>query len=144
MSERVTGIGGVFFKAKDRARLGAWYREHLGIDVQEGGFALFPWREAEADAPGHTVWSVCDASTDYFGPGDQQAMINYRVRDLDAMLEQLGTAGVPIDEKRHAEENGRFAWITDPDGNRIELWEPAPGRYAARRRVDARSTLPAP
>ena len=128
MSERVTGIGGVFFKAKDPAGLGTWYREHLGIDVQGPGFALFPWRDAEADQPGHTVWSVFPADTDYFGAREQRAMINYRVRDLDAMLEQLRATGVPVDEKRTADENGRFAWITDPEGNRIELWEPAPGR----------------
>jgi predicted enzyme related to lactoylglutathione lyase len=124
----VTGIGGVFFKAKDRARLGAWYRDHLGVDVQEGGFALFPWRDAQAESPGHTVWCAFPDDTDYFGAREQRAMINYRVRDLDAMLEQLRAAGVAVDEKRVSDENGRFAWITDPEGNRVELWEPAPGR----------------
>ncbi len=128
MTERVTGIGGVFFKAKDRERLGSWYREHLGIEVQAPGFALFPWREPKSDRPAHTVWSVFPDDTDYFGAPDQRAMIDYRVRDLDAMLEQLRAAGVPIDERRYADENGRFAWITDPEGDRIELWEPAAGR----------------
>jgi catechol 2,3-dioxygenase-like lactoylglutathione lyase family enzyme len=128
MGERVTGIGGVFFKAKDPARLGAWYRERLGIDVQKAGFALFRGRETDSDTPSTTVWSMFPEDSDYFGAREQRAMINYRVRDLDAILAELGRAGVTIDPKRHADENGHFAWVYDPEGNRIELWEPAPGR----------------
>jgi catechol 2,3-dioxygenase-like lactoylglutathione lyase family enzyme len=126
--ERVTGIGGVFFKAKDRPALAEWYRRRLGIDVQEPGWALFHWRESDTERPAVTVWSVFPDSTDYFGAPAQRAMINYRVRDLDALLEQLRSDGVAIDETRHEDENGRFAWITDPEGNRIELWQPVPGR----------------
>jgi predicted enzyme related to lactoylglutathione lyase len=128
VSERVTGIGGVFFRAKDRARLGAWYREHLGIEVQEPGFALFRWRELDTDRPGTTVWSVFPEDTDYFGARGQGAMVNYRVRDLDGIVDQLRRSGVTIDPKRYEDENGRFAWIVDPEGNRIELWEPVAGR----------------
>jgi predicted enzyme related to lactoylglutathione lyase len=76
---------------------------------------------------GSTVWSLFEKDTTYFGPGAPAFMINYRVNDLDALLERLAAEGVPIDPKRHEDENGRFAWITDPEGHRIELWEPAPG-----------------
>jgi predicted enzyme related to lactoylglutathione lyase len=126
---RVVGIGGVFFKARDSARLGEWYRRHLGIDVQEGGWAVFKWRDHEDPTrPGETVWSVFPEDTEYFGSDGQRAMINYRVADLDAVLAALRREGVTVDE--HAEETaeGRFGWITDPEGNRIELWQPPPGR----------------
>ncbi|MGH2491780.1 MAG: VOC family protein [Candidatus Limnocylindria bacterium] len=126
---RVTGIGGVFFKARDRASLGEWYRRHLDIDVQDGGFALFHWRDHEDPArPGATVWSLFPESTEYFGSEDQRAMINYRVVDLDAVLAALRREGVSVDERVEETPEGRFGWITDPEGNRIELWQPPPGR----------------
>jgi len=126
---RVTGIGGVFFKTRDRTRLGDWYRRHLGIDVQDGGFAIFPWREHEDPArEGATVWSLFPDDSEYFGPTGQRAMINYRVADLDAVLAVLRGEGVPVDERVEETAEGRFGWITDPDGNRIELWQPPAGR----------------
>ncbi|HUQ41745.1 MAG TPA: VOC family protein [Candidatus Limnocylindrales bacterium] len=129
MSEpRVTGLGGVFFKAHDANALGQWYRTHLGIPVQEGGFAIFQWREHDdAAREGSTVWAVFDETTDYLGKNEQRAMLNYRVADLDAVLAALRSEGVSVDDKVQSDENGRFGWITDPEGNRIELWQPPAG-----------------
>jgi predicted enzyme related to lactoylglutathione lyase len=121
--EKVTGIGGVFFKAKNAERLAAWYQEHLGIAVNDG-HADFIWRDHEKPGEvGRTVWSVFPADTDYFGPTRPAFMINYRVSNLERMLEQLRRDGVTV-EKVEDYDYGRFAWITDPEGNRIELWEP--------------------
>jgi predicted enzyme related to lactoylglutathione lyase len=121
--ERVSGIGGIFFKAHDPARMAAWYRDHLGIQA-EGGNAEFKWREeAHPNRPGRTVWSIFPSDTDYLGPSSTPFMINYRVGNLDRMLEQLRQAGIVAD-KVEDYDYGRFAWITDPEGNRIELWEP--------------------
>jgi catechol 2,3-dioxygenase-like lactoylglutathione lyase family enzyme len=121
--ERVTGIGGIFFKARNPANLIAWYREHLGIEAQDGFFS-FPWRELnEPQRLARTVWAPFPEDTSYFQPGQASFMINYRVANLDRLLDQLRSAGVAIDG-RTEDENGRFAWILDPDGNRIELWEP--------------------
>jgi predicted enzyme related to lactoylglutathione lyase len=117
--ERVVGIGGVFLRARDADSLGAWYSKHLGIELTEWGGHVFEAEEGDV-----TVWSLFPADTDYFGPRDRQAMVNYRVRDLDAMLEQLRAAGVEVDDSVQDDENGRFGWATDPEGNRIELWEP--------------------
>lgn len=126
---RVTGIGGVFFKARDRAKLGAWYRRHLDIDVQDGGWAVFRWRDHEDPArAGSTVWSLFPEHTDYFGSDGQRAMIDYRVADLDAVLAALRREGVAVDERVEETPEGRFGWVTDPEGNRIELWQPPPGR----------------
>lgn len=122
--ERVTGIGGVFFKAKNPALLGAWYRDLLGFDLESGQdtVAVFRWH-----AEGSTAWSAFPDSTAYFGPVAQRSMINYRVENLDGMLEQLRSAGVPVDPQVEDSEFGRFGWATDPEGNRLELWEPAEG-----------------
>jgi predicted enzyme related to lactoylglutathione lyase len=126
---RVTGIGGVFFKARDQASLGAWYRRHLGIPVEDGGWAVFPWQESgDPTRPGTTVWAVFEDGTDYFGSGAQRAMINYRVADLDAVLAALRSEGVTVDERVEATPDVRFGWITDPEGNRIELWQPPADR----------------
>lgn len=115
--EKVTGIGGVFFKADDADALRRWYQEHLGIDVDPSyGGAQF----------GDTVWSISKSTTRYFDPSKKPFMINYRVRNLDAMLEQLRRAGAQVDEKSDDSEFGRFGWVMDPEGNRIELWEPKP------------------
>ena len=117
MAERVTGIGGVFFRAEDPAALAAWYAEHLGVPVDEsGGHAIFPESR-------NTVWSPFSADTDYW-PREKGGMVNYTVRDLDAMLAQLRAAGVDVDDKVEDHEYGRFGWLTDPEGNRVELWQP--------------------
>ena len=116
---RVVGIGGVFFKAADPDALYAWYEKHLGLVRGESGAVMF---EGEA---GPTVWSIFPAATTYFGPGAAPFMVNYRVENLDALLIALAAEGVTIDPKREQYEFGKFAWITDPEGNRIELWEPA-------------------
>jgi catechol 2,3-dioxygenase-like lactoylglutathione lyase family enzyme len=121
--ERVTGVGGVFFKAQDPRKMAAWYRDNLGIQ-NRGGHGDFTWREKDnPDRIGHTAWALFPTNTSYFGSSAAPMMINYRVANLDRLLEQLRRAGVPV-EKVEDGEYGRFAWITDPEGNRIELWEP--------------------
>jgi predicted enzyme related to lactoylglutathione lyase len=123
--ERVTGIGGIFFKADNPERLAAWYRKHLGLAQAEGGSSVFEWREkADPERTGMTVWSPFPRDTRYFDPSRTPFMINYRVADLDAMLVQLRAAGVSVDERVEESEYGRFGWVMDPEGNRIELWEP--------------------
>ena len=120
--ERVTGIGGVFFRATEPTALQEWYATHLGLPIGDHG-TLFT-----AEAGAVTVWSTFPADTTYFGPGGQQLMVNYRVNDLDAMLAQLRAAGVEVVGEVEAMEGvGRFGWAVDPEGNRFELWEPAPG-----------------
>lgn len=118
MTERVAGIGGVFFRAEDPEALKRWYGEHLGIDFEDYGTTF------TADSGDQTVWAPFAADTDYFGRRDQQGMINYRVRNLDAMVAQLRGAGIEVDQHLEEHEYGRFAWATDPEGNRFELWEP--------------------
>src|SRR4051812_36439283 len=124
--ERVNGIGGVFFKAQDPTAMAAWDASHLGVGSGDGGaaFAEFLWREHDrADSVGRTVWSLFPKETEYFGSGPSPFMINYRVADLGALLQQLRAAGVAI-EKEESSDYGKFAWITDPEGNRVELWQP--------------------
>jgi predicted enzyme related to lactoylglutathione lyase len=125
---RVTGIGGIFLRARDPKSLNAWYTKHLGIQLSEYGGATFLWTDEVPATTGSTTWSLFPEDTKYFGPGDergpQQVMVNYRVDDLDALLAQLATEGVTIDPKREDADYGRFAWIVDPEGNRIELWQP--------------------
>ena len=117
--ERVSGIGGYFVRAADPEALGAWYRDCLGLDADANGL----WHP---DA-GPTVFAAFDTGTDYFGRREQQTMLNFRVRDLDAMLTQLRAAGADVaSEVEDMEGVGRFGWVTDPEGNRIELWQPAP------------------
>ena len=120
----MTGIGGIFFKAKDPQELSRWYRQHLGIAV-EGNMALFTWRGGkDGKVQGHTVWSIFPADTKYFGEDGAAFMVNYRVKDLDRVLAALRAEGVDVAPKVEDSEYGRFGWITDPEGNRIELWEP--------------------
>ena len=122
---RVTGIGGVFLKAHDPKALADWYSRHLGIELSAGHFGKnFLWTDEVPATTGMTVWSLFPVDTKYFGPGTQTAMINFRVDDLEALLQQLAEAGVWIDTKREDYEYGRFAWIMDPEGNRVELWQP--------------------
>ena len=116
--ERVLGIGGYFVRAADPAALSAWYRDCLGLDADENGL----WRQ-EA---GPTVFATFESETDYFGSRDQQTMLNFRVRDLEAILAQLRAKGADVaGEAQEMEGVGRFGWVTDPEGNRIELWQPA-------------------
>lgn len=115
--QKVTGLGGVFFRAAEPERLNRWYAEHLGIG-DPGNPA--PW-EQEA---GPTVFSAFERETDYFGRADQQVMLNFRVPDRDAMLAQLRAAGVTVDDRVEDHPYGRFGWATDPEGNRFEIWEP--------------------
>jgi predicted enzyme related to lactoylglutathione lyase len=119
---RVTGVGGIFFKANDPEALYAWYEKHLGIKREKWG-VMFRWRD-DSDPEGCTTWSIFKKESEHFGGGPQSFMINYRVEDLGGLLEKLGQAGVWIDPKREDPEFGKFAWIKDPEGNRIELWEP--------------------
>jgi predicted enzyme related to lactoylglutathione lyase len=122
---KVKGIGGVFFQSDDPERLYAWYEKHLGLRRNPGGPVVFPWRQADdPDKPGMTVWSLFPRGTDYFGPTGPAFMVNYIVDDLDGLLEDLRAAGAQVDDRREESEYGRFAWVTDPEGNRIELWEP--------------------
>ena len=133
MSERVkvAGVGGVFFRAKDPKALAAWYREHLGIPVDEGqtygAFVIDSTRDASG-APIQMVWSVMPESTKYFGPNPAGWMINYRVDNLDALLAQLRAAGVWVAEKVEDTEYGKFGWAADPEGTRFELWQPPAGK----------------
>jgi lactoylglutathione lyase len=123
---RVTGIGGIFFKAQDQQKLQSWYSEHLGIESEGESGHTFSWREHDApDKTGMTVWSIFPGDTKYFDPGISSFMINYRVEDLPALMEQLRREGVTVDSEIQEFPYGRFAWISDPEGNRIELWEPA-------------------
>ena len=119
-SERVTGVGGVFLRARDPRALAEWYEEHLGVPREpDQTYAVFP------EGRGAHVWSAFPADTEYW-PAEKQAMVNYVVGDLDAMLAQLRAAGVEVDDATHELDGiGRFGWATDPEGNRFELWEPA-------------------
>ncbi len=120
--ERVTGIGGFFIRARDPNALARWYTEKLGIDSYSEEQDMTWWQDE-----GPTVFSPFAEDTDYFGRREQQAMLNFRVDDLDAMLAQLREAGATVDEKVEEMAGiGRFGWATDPEGNRFELWEPAP------------------
>ncbi len=121
---RILGIGGVFFKSANRDQMRDWYSKHLGL-ADKGEGVMLPWREHDDPQKEHvTVWTVFPATTDYFGPNHPQFMINYIVDDLDALLDRLKQEGVKIDDKRMNESYGRFAWIYDLDGNKIELWQP--------------------
>jgi len=123
--KRVTGIGGVFFKSSDPEKLKQWYQEHLGIECMPGNGAIFSWRDSDnPEEEGMTIWSLFKAETKYFDPSTAPFMINYRVVDLHALLAVLREEGVQVDDKVSEDEFGKFAWVMDPEGNRIELWEP--------------------
>lgn len=122
---RVTGIGGVFLKSKrDGASLAAWYREHLGMQLEPFGGAILRWPDDTADDRGLTVWHTADSDSQWFSPSTSSFMINYRVDNLDQLLEQLRASGVVVIQGPESHENGKFAWIMDPDDNKVELWEP--------------------
>lgn len=125
---RVTGIGGVFLKARDPKALAAWYRTHLGIDIQDWGGATFLWQTPEHPEPnGCTVWSLFPADTEYFQPSSSPFMVNYRVENLERLLEVLREEGCQVEDKTEASEFGKFGWVVDPEGNKVELWEPPAG-----------------
>lgn len=121
---KITGIGGVFFKSKnDNVALAAWYQQHLGLKLEDWGGAILRWPDDKANDDGLTVWTVAAKDSQWFSPSDSAFMINYRVDDMDEMLAQLRAGGVEIIGGPESHENGKFAWIMDPDGNKIELWQ---------------------
>ncbi len=122
---KVTGIGGIFFKSRsDSAALAAWYQKHLGMPLESWGGAVLRWPDDTANDKGLTVWTVADKDSQWFSPSDSAFMINYRVDDLDALISQFRTDGIEIVSGPESHENGKFAWIMDPEGNKVELWEP--------------------
>lgn len=131
--KRVTGIGGIFFTAQDPQALCAWYQRHLGMDVQPWGGAAFSWADAAGQpTAGTTIWSVSGVANtpdgQGFGPRQAPFMVNYRVDDLAALLQALRAEGCNVLDKTDDSEYGRFGWVIDPEGNKVELWQPPPGR----------------
>ena len=127
--KRVTGIGGVFFQAKDPAALCAWYKTHLGIDVQDWGGTAFRWADADGKpTQGSTIWSIGPVGGETYAPSQSSFMINYRVDDLASLLEALRAEGCDVLDKSEDSEFGKFGWVMDPEGNKVELWEPPPGQ----------------
>ncbi|HUS33637.1 MAG TPA: VOC family protein [Kofleriaceae bacterium] len=122
---KVTGIGGVFFKAKnDPKELAAWYEKNLGMKLESFGAAILRWPLDTAEDKGVTVWHLAKADSDWFSPSQSSFMINYRVDDMAGLIEQLRKNDVKLVKGPEYHENGAFAWVMDPDGNKIELWEP--------------------
>ena len=127
--KRVTGIGGIFFKAKDAPALRAWYQRHLGIDVQEWGGAAFDWNGDDGKpAGGMTVWSIASTESDQFAPSTAAFMVSYRVEDVHALVKVLREEGCNVLENIDDSEYGKFAWVIDPEGNKVELWQPPVGQ----------------
>ena len=127
--KRVTGIGGIFFHAKDPAMLREWYKEHLGIDVQECGGTAFVWADGDGKPmKGTTVWSIGTADSDHFAPSSANFVINYRVEDLTSLLKALRAEGCNVLDKTDDSEYGKFGWVMDPEGNKVELWQPPAGQ----------------
>jgi predicted enzyme related to lactoylglutathione lyase len=123
---RVTGIGGIFFKARDAEALRAWYRTHLGLEIQDWGGAIFRTPNG-GESAAVMVWTIFPGTSTYFAPSSAPFMINYRVSDLTAVLAELRREGCAVDDRIEESEFGRFGWVQDPEGNRVELWEPPPG-----------------
>lgn len=122
---RITGIGGIFFKSQgDSAALAAWYQTHLGLKLEDFGGAILRWPDDKAEDKGLTVWCLAKRDSQWFSPSQSSFMVNYRVDNLGEMLAQLKAGGVEIVQGPESHENGKFAWIMDPDGNKVELWEP--------------------
>ena len=127
--KRVTGVGGIFFKAKDAPALHAWYRTHLGIDVQPWGGASFDWVDADGKPTGGTTaWLVTKQESKQFAPSEAPFMVNYRVDDLEALLAALRAEGCNVLDKVDDSEYGKFGWVMDPEGNKVELWQPPAGK----------------
>ncbi len=122
---KVTGIGGVFFLSKGNGSdLSAWYQKHLGIQMEDFGGAIMQWQDDTAEDNGMTVWKAAEKDSEWFSPSNASFMINYRVDDLEALVAQLAADGIPLLQGPEYHENGAFAWLLDPDGNKVELWEP--------------------
>lgn len=122
---KVTGIGGVFFKStNDPKALAAWYQKHLGMPLESWGGAMLKWPEDRSGDDGVTVWHVAEPNTKWFAPSNASFMINYRVDDMTGLLANLRAAGIEIIKGPDTDDNGTFAWIVDPDGNKVELWQP--------------------
>lgn len=127
--KRVTGIGGIFFKAKDAPALRAWYKRHLAIDVQEWGGTAFTWADSDGKpAGGTTVWSIGPEDGGQFAQSKASFMVNYRVEDLHAVVAALKAEGCNVLDKIDESEYGKFAWVIDPEGNKVELWQPPAGQ----------------
>ncbi len=127
--KRVTGIGGIFFSANDPAALQAWYKRHLGIDVQTWGGASFDWVDADGNpAKGRTAWLIGPADGKHFAPSKSTFMVNFRVDDLTLLLQALRDEGCNVLEKTDDSEYGKFGWVMDPEGNKVELWQPPAGQ----------------
>jgi len=126
---RVTGLGGMFFRSRNPKATLDWYRRHLGIESAEWGGFAFRWLDKEdPDEVGYTVWSAMPADTTYFAPSEESFMVNFRVADLEKLIAALETEGVRVVGEIEQHENGKFAWILDPEGRKIELWEPVPSK----------------
>ena len=126
---RVTGIGGIFMTTKDPQALRAWYQRHLGIDVQDWGGAAFDWADSEGNpTKGTTAWSIGPADGKHFAPSKAAFMVNYRVEDLAALLAALREEGCDVLGKTDDSEYGTFGWVMDPEGNKVELWQPPQGQ----------------
>ena len=122
---KITGIGGVFLRSRgDGPALAAWYQKHLGLPLEDWGGSILKWPDDKAEDKGLTVWHVASHDSQWFSPSDSTFMINYRVDNLAELIEHLRSGGVEILKGPESHENGKFAWIMDPDGNKIELWEP--------------------
>jgi len=122
---KITGIGGVFFKSRsDSAALATWYEKHLGMPIASFGGAVLKWPDDKAEDKGLTVWHIAEKESQWFSPSDSSFMINYRVDNLGEMIAQLRAGGVEVIRGPESHENGQFAWIMDPEGNKVELWEP--------------------
>ncbi len=124
--KRVTGIGGIFFKSNDPQALGAWYRDHLGLDISDWGGAIFNWGGPGSEK-GKTIWSAFKSDTTYLEPGTASFMVNFRVADLHALLAVLKDEGCNVVDRTDESEQGKFGWVIDPEGNKVELWEPPIG-----------------
>lgn len=126
--KRATGIGGIFFKAKDAPALRDWYKKHLGVDVQPWGGAAFDWvDEAGKPTGGTTAWSILPETSAHFAPSKASFMVNYRVDDLHELLKALKEEGCNVLDKIDESEHGKLGWVVDPEGNKVELWEPPTG-----------------
>jgi len=122
---KITGIGGVFFKAKtDDKALREWYKTHLGLELSEWGGGALRWPDDTAEDGGVTAWMLAGPTSKWFSPSESSFMINYRIDNMDEMIKQLEADGVPIHQGPEYHENGAFLWVIDPDGNKVELWEP--------------------
>ncbi len=125
MTKHILGIGGIFFKSNDPEKLKQWYIDNLGLEPDEEGYILFKWHSTEESKhKAYTVWAPFKKDTTYFEPSKKPFMINFCVRDIEGLVKKLNDNGVPVDDKIEEIPEGKFAWFMDPEGNRVELWEP--------------------